>query len=218
MAVMKLKTLAAAGAAAATLVVGIMPANAVAPTWTVSAGSAPAGTTVGVNAATQGTAPQITLTDTTSGTVLNCTSGTAAGTTVTGTGLPGQALAKINGNTTGWTGCTAPLGIVLTPQGHGFWSITASGYSAGVTTGVITKIRATVTGTGCSFNVAGSVPITYTNSTGILSVKPTASNLTISNVSGCLGAIASGDKASFQADYLLKANKAAYNPVHITKP
>lgn len=217
MAVAKLKTLVVAGAAVAAMGIGVMPANAAA-TWTVTAGSAPTGTLVSIKGTTQGATPQIHFTDVTTSTALSCDAGTALGNTTTGSGLSGNGIGKINGAKTTWTNCVGPLGISLTPHGHGSWRINARTYSGGVTTGTITQANATVTGTGCSFTVKGSVPITYTNSTGILSVKSTSANLIVSGVSGCFGAVNNNDHASFQADYLLKASKAAYNPIHITKP
>ncbi len=90
MAVAKLKTIVVAGAAAATMAIGIMPANAVG-TWTVTAGSAATGTAVAIKGTTTGASPQIHFTDTTTSTDLTCDSGTASGTTTTGSGLSGIA-------------------------------------------------------------------------------------------------------------------------------
>lgn len=219
MPVTKLRTLAVAGAAAATLAVGILPAYAVA-TWTVTAGTAAAGHAVAIKGTTTGPAPQITFVDTTTNTTLTCASGTAPGSTTTGSGRSGTAIGTINGPGTTWTGCTGPLGIALNPKGVGTWNINARTYNAGTgtTTGTITGANARVTGNGCAFTVKGSVPITYKNSTRILTVKPTAANLAVSNVSGCFGAVNPGDKASFSGKYLLKANIATFNPIHITSP
>lgn len=216
---MKLKTIAVAGAAAATLAIGIMPANAVG-TWTVTAGSAAAGRTIQVKGTTTGASPQIHFTDTTTSTDLTCDSGTASGTTTTGSGLSGTGIANINGATTTWVNCLGPLGIHLTPTGHGTWKINANTYNAttGLTNGTLTGANATVTGTGCSFTVKGSVPIAYRNSTQILQVKNTAANLTVSGVSGCFGAVNNGDKASFSGSYKLKALNVPFNPIHITSP
>jgi hypothetical protein len=219
MAVAKLKTLVIAGAAAATMAIGIMPANA-AGTWTVTAGSATAGKIIALKGVTQGASPQIHFTDTTTSTDLTCDSGTAGGSTTTGSGLPGAAIGKINGASTTWVNCLGPLGIQLTPTGHGTWTINALRYNAtsGTTTGTITGANATVAGTGCSFTVKGSVPITYKNSTQLLTVKNTQSNLVVSRVTGCFGAVNNGDAASFSAKYKLTANIAKFNPVHITSP
>jgi hypothetical protein len=219
MAVAKLKTLVVAGAAVATMAIGIMPANAVG-TWTVSAGSAPTGRVVSIKGTTQGASPQIHFTDVTTSTALTCDAGTAGGNTTVGTGLAGQGIAQINGASTTWTNCLGPLGIQLTPTGHGIWKINANKYNAttGVTFGTLVGANATVTGTGCSFTVKGSVPLTYTNSTQVLSVKPTKANLVVSNVSGCFGAVNNADHASFSANYKVAAINASFNPVKITSP
>lgn len=215
----RIKTLVVAGAAAAAMGIGIMPANAAA-TWTVTAGSAASGTTVAVKGTTKGAKPQIHFTDTTTGTALSCTSGTAPGTVVTGSGQAGNGIGHINGPGTTWTGCTGPLGISLTPTGVGTWNINAKHYNAtsGLTNGTITNVTANVAGTGCSFTVTGSVPVSYKNSTTTLSVKDTQSNLVVSNVSGCFSQVNNGDHASFKGAYLLKATTTADNPIHITSP
>jgi hypothetical protein len=219
MAVAKIKTLVIAGAAAATMAIGIMPANAVG-TWTVSAGSAPTGRSVSFKGTTIGASPQIHFTDVTTSTALTCDAGSAGGTTVVGTGLPSQTLASINGASTTWTNCLGPLGIQLTPTGHGIWKINANKYNAttGVTSGTIVGANATVTGTGCSFTVKGSVPISYTNSTQVLAVKATKANLVVSGVSGCFGAVNNADHASFSGNYKVATINALFNPIQITSP
>jgi hypothetical protein len=219
MAVAKLKTLVVAGAAVATMAIGIMPANAVG-TWTVSAGSAPTGRVVSIKGTTTGASPQIHFTDVTTSTALTCDAGSAGGNTTVGTGLAGQGIAQINGASTTWTNCLGPLGIQLTPTGHGIWKITANKYNptTGVTTGTLVGANATVTGTGCSFTVKGSVPITYKNSTQILAVKDTKANLVVSAVSGCFGAVNNADHASFSGNYKVVAINALFNTVQITSP
>jgi hypothetical protein len=219
MAVGKIKTIVVAGAAVATMAIGMMPANAV-TTWTVTAGSAAAGRTIAITGKTQGATPQIHFTDVTTSTDLTCDSGTAGGSTTTGSGLAGAGIASIDGTSTTWVNCLGPLGIHLTPVGHGTWKINANSFNAttGVTNGLIVGANATVTGTGCSFTVKGSVPIAYRNSTQILQVKNTKANLTVSGVSGCFGAVNNDDKASFSGSYKLRAKNTAFNPIHITSP
>lgn len=222
MSLRKTKAIVLASAVAGVLALGATAASA-APTFSIAAGSAPAGTSVAFTGATTGTSPQITLVDTTSNLTLTCDSGTAGGHATVGTGLPNTGLANVTGSTTTWTNCVGPLGLVLIPKGTGTWKLNATKYTAatGVTTGTLAGAHATVStsdGTSCVFKVAGSVPVTYTNSTQVLAVSPSKSNLKISGVTGCFGLINNGDVASFQANYKLTAKIAKYNPVKVTSP
>lgn len=221
MAVGKLKTLAVAGAAAGALVIGIMPANALATTFTVKAGSAANGTTVKFTGATTGATPQITFVDKTSGQVLHCDSGTAPGKATVGKKQAGSGIGKITGSATTWKNCVGPAGITLKVTGVGTWKLNAVSYASGVTKGTITGANANVKtpdGTTCKFTVMGSVPVTYTNSTRILAVQDTAANLVTSNVTGCFGLINNGDHASFKGSYKVTVSPAADNPLTITSP
>lgn len=214
------KALVGAGAAVAALTVGMTSASA-AVTYTVSAGSATAGTSVAINGKTTGALPRITFNDTTTNNALTCDSGTAPGTTKAGSGQAGAKIGKINGAGTGWTNCTGPFGLQFTVTGVGAWYINATGGNAAGVTGTISNILAHVTSTaGCNFDVTGSVPIKYTNSSQILQVLTTSAGLTLSNVtsSACFGLLNNGDKATFSAKYKLTARTAAYNPVQITRP
>jgi hypothetical protein len=199
------------------------PASA-ASTWTVTAGSATAGKVVTIMGATQGASPQISFSDPSTGQTLTCASGTAQGTTTVGSGLAGAGIGKITGANSTFTGCKGPGGLDLTVKPSKFWSISAQSYNSGsgVTTGHIRNIKAVVVDTGtnggiCSFTVTGAVGVTYTNSTQILSVPGTTPELKVSNAN-CLGAVNSGDLASFKADYLITAKNAAFNPIAITSP
>jgi hypothetical protein len=188
-------------------------------TWTVKAGSAGAGKTIALTGRTTGTSPQIHFTDATSGQALTCASGTAPGTTKTGKGLSGTGIGHVTGPKTTWKTCTGPFGLKFTVTGIGTWNINAASYSSGVTTGKISNIKAKVTDPGtCTFTATGSVAVKYTNKTHVLSVPGKTAGLKVSGVSGCLGIINNGDKAKFRANYALKANTAANNPITITSP
>ena len=206
---------AAAGAA---LALGTGSASA-ATTYKVTAGSAPVGTTVAVTGATQGTSPQITFTDATTGTVLNCVSGTAPGSTKTGTALAGGKIGSINGAGTTWNGCTGPLGLTFQVTGSKTWSINAQYKTSNGVTGNIANVSAVVNGgSSCTFTVTGSVPIAYINKAagGFIQVKNTTSGLTVKNkIGSCFGAVNNGDKANFSAVYKITATNSAYNPVKI---
>jgi hypothetical protein len=188
-------------------------------TWTVKAGSASAGTIVAITGTTVGTSPQIHFKDVTSGQTLTCASGSAPGTTKVGKGLSGTGIGHINGPQTKWNTCTGPAGLKFVVTGINTWNLNAASYTAPVTKGTITNIKATVVDSGvCSFTVTGKVAVSYSNSTHKLTVPGTTASLSISNVSGCLGIINSGDHAWFKGTYALKANNSAFNPITITSP
>jgi hypothetical protein len=88
-----------------------------------------------------------------------------------------------------------------------------------VTTGTITGLEATVSGTGCSATIAGTsatttgtVRATYTNSTGVLKVLPTGGTLHAYNVSGCFGLINNGDPISMSASYKVAPKQTMTSP------
>jgi hypothetical protein len=188
-----------AGAATAA-VIGLSAAPAfAATTWSVSPG--------GAITAKSGTT---TLTDTTTGNSLTCTSSKTAATLKSGTGLAGAGLGSITSVT--FTSCTGPLGLTFTVKSNALpWKLNAVSYtsSTGVTHGTITGIDATLTGPSCSATVDGTaagadngkVKATYTNSTGKLKVLATGGNLHVYDVSGCAGLINSGDATTFTATY-----------------
>ena len=197
-------------------------ASFAASSYNVTAGSAPAGTAVGYTATTIGALPQVTFKDTTTGTVLNCVSASAAGKITVGTNLSGTGIGTVD--STAWNTCTGPGNISLTVTGNHPWSLNATGNTGdtgvGVTAGSITGINAHVSGGGCDFDVTGSVNGTYTNgpSTGTLDLPGTTSTLTIRNATFLCSfvGVGSGHPASFKATYQVVADNAAYNPIQIT--
>ncbi len=210
----------AVAAAAAALALGAGNASAATVVYKVTAGSAPVGTTVALTGTTQGASPQIAFTDATTGTQLNCVSGTAPGSIKTGSNLPGAKLGSITGSGTTWTGCTGPLGLTFKVTGAKTWAVNGTGKNSTGVLGTISNVYATVDGgSSCKFVVTGSVPIQYTNKTSgsFLSVRNTKSTLTVSALTGgCFGAVNNGDKANFTGTYKINATNAAYNPVKVT--
>jgi hypothetical protein len=208
----------------AALAIGVaipVAVSAATPTWTVKAGSAAKGHTVAFSGKSTGASPQIKLTDTTTGTRLDCKSGAAKGSIKVGAGQSGKGLVSISGASSTWKKCTGPAKIVLIPTGSGTWKMTATSYKKGVTTGKLTGIKAKVSttdGKTCVFTSTGSVPATYTNSTHVLAFSAATSGLKISKVKGCFGLVKNGDKASFSAKYKVTATKHADNPLKITSP
>jgi hypothetical protein len=190
-------TLVTGAAFAAAIALAASPASA-AGTWTVAGG----GSITGVST-------NSVLTDSGTGTQLKCTSSHAGGTATNGTGLSGTGIASITSVT--WTSCSGPLGITFTVAAQGLpWAVNAVSYSAGVTTGTLSGVKAHISGLGCTADFGGATSgsaatlnVTYTNSSHTLSIKGTG-NLHAYNVSGtCLGLINSGDAASYKADYVV---------------
>lgn len=207
-----------------------VPAAFAAGTFTVTAGSAAAGTVVPFHASTTGTTPQIHFNDTTSNVGFTCDSGTAGnattagGQTTVGTGLSGTPIATISGPATTWTNCQG-AGFNFTVAGSGTWNLNATSGSSAGAAGNISNVTAAVTGTGafgttCNFTVTGSTPANYTNADTTLHVTA-GTGLKISGASGTcvsLGVITNGDAATFVGDYLVGAQNSANDPIHITQP
>jgi hypothetical protein len=179
----------------------------VAATWTVKPGgaiTAKAGTT--------------TLKDSKTGSVLTCTSSAGKGTVKSGKGLSGTGIGSITALT--FSNCTGPLGLTFTVKTTHFpWHLNAVSFKTGVTTGTITGIHATLSGTSCSAVVDGTgatanngqVTATYTNSTGKLATTG-AGNLHIYNVSGCAGLINTGDATQFTGVYTVTPKQTITSP------
>ncbi|MCM2410446.1 hypothetical protein [Streptomyces sp. RKAG290] len=183
----------AVGAATAAIALGATTASAgvSAPTWTVGptspeAFSASAGTvTLALN-----------------GIPLTCTSSAAQGNLATAAGTTNVTVGTITPLT--WSGCTSPFGPVTpTANTSPAWKLNANSYSAGVTSGYISGIKATLSVLTCSFTVTGNAAATYTNSTGKLAVSNNATyKLTVTTVTaGCAGIAAVGNNPTYTASY-----------------
>ena len=197
----------ATGAAAAlTVTLGIAPsfATTTRATWTITPGGK-----------VTGTAGTTTLKDTKTGTVLTCTSSSTSATLKSGSGQtsPIGSITAIS-----FTGCTGPLGLTFTVTINKLpYPLTASKYKSPTTTGKITGIFATLSGSGCTADVAGTSATTggtvtgkYSNTTGKLSTS--GGTLHIWNVSGCFGLIASGDPSTFTAAYAISPKQTITSP------
>ena len=199
-----------AGAAAA-LMIGASAAPALAATtWTVKPG--------GIITAKAG---KTTLKDTKTNQALSCTSSTAKTTLKKGSHLSGTGLGSVT--SISFANCTGPDGLKFTVKsGHLPWHLNAVSYtrSTGTTTGTITGIHATLTGTSCSAIVDGTgaaknngmVHVTYGNKTHKLTVLATGGNLHIYSVNGCLGLIGSGDGSSFTGAYAVSPAQTITSP------
>lgn len=191
-------------AAAATAVVCVSP-PAFAATWTVTPGGA-----------VTGTAGTTTLKDANTGATLTCSSSTTNATVQSGSGLSGTAIATVTNAS--FNSCRGPLGIRFNMTNNAVsYQLNANSYSAGVTSGTLDNITATLSGPLCSASVAGttsttpgSVTGTYTNATNTLSVS--GGNLHVWNVSGCFGLLNSGDAVSYTANYVLSPGLTITSP------
>jgi hypothetical protein len=182
-----------------------------ATTWTVKPG--------GTITAKSGTT---TLKDTKTGQKLSCSSSAAKATLKKGSHLSGTGLGSITAIS--FSNCTGPLKVPFTVKSsHLPWKLNAVSYSrsTGTTTGTITGIHATLTGTSCSAIVDGStgatknngmVHVTYGNKTHKLTVLASGGNLHIYNVKGCFGLIKSGDGSSFTATYTVSPAQTITSP------
>jgi hypothetical protein len=190
---------------AATAVLTAAPASAA--TWTIN----PAGNFTG-------SAGTTVLTNTRNRATVTCTSSSASGNVpVAGSGLSGTGIAQITGSA--WNNCSGLFGISFTVSHVGTWSLNAVSYSAPVTTGTISGVKANLNGGSCVASVGGAtsaggtVPATYNNTTHVLQVQPTGTGLKITSASsGCLGALVTGDTVTFSGSYTVSP------PVTITSP
>jgi hypothetical protein len=194
-------------AAAATIGLGAGQAFA-AGGWSVS----PGGNITGKAGTTK-------LKDTSTGTVLSCSSAAASGTAKKGKGLSGNGIASIKSAT--FNKCKGPLGLTFTVKSsHLPWSLNAKSYKSGVTSGTLTGIHATLTGSGCTATVDGTsatanngmVAGTYSNSTHALKISGSGGNLHVYNVKGCFGLIHSGDKSAFSGTYKITPAQTITGP------
>jgi hypothetical protein len=203
------KILLSGGVAALAVGIGATTAMAVtAATWTITPGGA-----------VTGAAGKTTLKDTSTGTVLTCTSSATAANLESGSGQK-NPIGKITSVT--FTNCTGPAGLRFTAttsaSSSNPWPLTASRFASGVTHGKISNIQASLSGSGCSATVAGTTATTpgtvngtYTNSTGKLKVS--GGNLHIWNVNaGCLNLIKTGDATSFSGSYTITPKQTITSP------
>jgi len=227
------RTFALTGAAAAMTAMAVLatlPAAAstdAAKTWTFKAGTAKAGKTVKFTGTAKGTSahPAIHFTDKSSNQTLPCTSGSSSGTAKVGKGKRGADIATVSGKTLSFSKCTGPGGIPLTVKGSGNWALNASSYSkakGGVVTGSLTKVVSHVSDSSdpsvCEFTASGSVPTYFDNKGDKLVMPGKVADLKISKVTGCLGLVNNGDKATFKATFITKSPTKADNPIKITSP
>jgi hypothetical protein len=203
--------LAASGAIALAVSLSATSAGAAtATTWTVT----PGGSLSGKSGTT-------TLTDTKTGAVLTCTSSTATGTAKSGSGLT-NPLANLSNVT--FSTCTGPAGLTFDVTTSAFpWHLNGTSYTSPTAKGTITHIHAVLKGTNSSCTATvdgtsatadnGTVHVSHSNAAATkLNVLKAGDNLHAYNVSGCLGALNSGDPATFVATYTLSKAQTITSP------
>jgi hypothetical protein len=188
------------------------PALAAAKTWTISPGGA-----------ITAKAKKATVSDTTSGNSLTCSSTTMKAKLKKGKKLAGAAAGSVSAFTI--SGCKAEGASVKVTASHLPWKLNLVSYNKakGVTTATLTglHIKLSVAALGCSGTVDGTkatadngkITVTYTNKTGVLKTLTTGGNLHLFNVtSGCLGVINTGDKATMSASYTVTKKQKITSP------
>lgn len=195
-----------AGVAALTIGLSATSSLAAGATWTVSPGGA-----------VTGKAGTTTLTDTTSGISLSCTSSKLKASLKSGKGLPGKGIGTVT--SAAFSNCTVLSVTISLSSGTVAWKLNASSFSSGTTSGTITGIHLAVKSSVCSAVVDGTgatahngkVGVKYSNKTHVLKILPQG-NLHVYRVSGCGGAISNGDAGTITGSY-------AVSPVQkITSP
>lgn len=182
-----------------------------AATWTIK----PGGTVTG----TSGT---ITVTDTTTGAQMKCTSSSLGATLKSGSGKInpiGQITAvAYNSCTTAGVGA----GVTATASSTNPWHLRGSTYSSGVTHGSIGNAGTSFSITGplgtCSGIVAGTsattpgkIGVTYKNANGSLIMH--GGNLHAWNVTGqCLGSLHTGDPMTVVGTYIISPRQTITSP------
>lgn len=237
---MKTRVVLGSAAAAASLFCLATPAGAHGAPFTVTAGSAPSGSTIAVTKATLGT---ITFRDVTTGVSLTCTSARTRGQLTVGQSS-GDPLVTFDGASVVVSGCTGPAGLVFAVTGSGTWGVNVTDATGGVAAGALTNFRVHVrstAGPACSFDIGrfsgsyassatstvpgGTLPGTYANSTQNLQLPASSGgSVALWNVKGsgtntyCVSpsVVKQGDKASLSMTLKVTADNASYNPIAIS--
>jgi hypothetical protein len=178
------------GSGAAALALGLATSTAMASTattWSVKPGGS-------IKASGSGQ-----VKDTKTGTVAKCTSIKLGGTLKKGSGLSGTGLGSVK--TASFSGCTIAT-VKVSVAVHGLpWTLDAQSYKSGVTMGMVSGIDLVATATGCKATLDGTgankdngmTKISYSNSSGKLSLLGPGGNLHAWAVSGCFGLVKNGD-------------------------
>ena len=201
------KALITSAATAAVIGMAAAPAFATAATWTVKPGGA-----------TTAKAGATTVTDTTAGQSVTCTSSTAKGSFKSGSGLSGSGIGTIASLTV--SGCSV-LGMSVSVTITGKMPINAVSFNSTkrIVTLFLTKIHGSLSANGCNATIDGTgaaahngkVKATYADGTGKLHVLTTGGNLHLYNVN-CFGVINNNDSVNFTTTYTLTPKQVITSP------
>jgi hypothetical protein len=202
--------------AAAVMAVNLGVTTALAASTTLNA-------TVTQGGSYKGTATSATLTD--NGVSLTCsTSGKTPAVSVKGNVPDGttQGASPLKVGTAkalSFNNCTGPLGAVTVTPIKESYAVKADSAtsSTGQTDMIISGIDTSVSMSGCSFTVTGSVPGYYTNSNSTLTLTPdlpmkplSKAQLTVGNVNGCAGLVNNGDHPTFTTVIIIIHSEAGW--------
>jgi hypothetical protein len=193
---------------------GLFAAAAAAAAIGLGATTALAATTLTVKVTGGGsytaTTTKTVLTD--NGVSVTCTSSKATGTIPTKSYKSASPVTVGTAKSLNFTKCTGPLGAVTVKVNKLPYSVkvNSKSNSKGQTDGEITGVNTSVSMTACKFNVTGSAPGFYTNSTHKLSLTSklpikalNKAQLTVSGVNGCAGLVHNGDHPTYTSTYTL---------------
>jgi hypothetical protein len=223
------KAVVISGVAVAIAAASAQPAAAAdQPTFTVSAGSAPAGAHVGFQTDFAG----LLLTDSSSHSV-QCTSGWPTTlNVVVGSGESGNGIFRMPTTGTPAGTCTLNHSIALSMVAHGTWRISAKRYLSGFKTtrisvwGISLSLTNQSSSPSCSFNLQGSFRALLLNSGNGASAllqpdtQAPTSNVKLEDLQGCAGqglqftgAFTVGSHWSYAAKH-----NSAYTQLTVTSP
>lgn len=158
------------------------------------------------------------VTDTATGTSMQCGYVSASGTLKSGSGLSGAAAGSISA--AGFHMCTvADLTFMLRSAGLP-WHLNLSSYSSGVAAGTISHLHVNASGFGCSAVIDGTaatardgiVRFTYADSTGRLKLLTTGGNLHFYPLRDCVGLISDGDPVTVSATFTVVPRQTITSP------
>jgi hypothetical protein len=137
--------------------------------------------------------------------LLSCRGSTGQGTLATGSGLSGTGIGTISSLLL--TSCTGPWGsFPVVVSGYPLYINFTGDVVSGVVAGSISDVNLRVSMVGCAFNITGTIPTSYRNSTWTLGLLA-GTGLTENATTGCLGLFRNGDVISLVMNYRFNAQQ-----------
>jgi hypothetical protein len=167
------------------------------------------------------TSARLAVRDSTTGTVLTCTSSHVSGTLKHGGGLSGTRIGSVTSGS--FTPCNGPIWLPFTLTATDLpWHVNLTSYHAttGVATGNLSHAQLKMTGPSCSAVIDGTsgtasdgiIRFTYTTSTATLTVLPNGGNLHFYKLSGCAGLFTAGDPATVSGKLSVRPKQTITSP------